>query len=292
LTKDGNRAADSVIASNLAWNWNKVSVDSYDFTVGSLYGYVDDYLFNMISPDIYVNNAEGFFTNTKLDATTGDTVTWTDTTAVYDWYNNTYIPTATANKASGLDIKNISAAWLDGTRVKENNFHGVIFGGKAAVSKDKAKQLDETVDDSIRKVKDSVASYDGETIVTINGKTYHTLSWLNTQAKNWMSVIGVDKVGLSKGDVIAIPYGGYRYLYQPTGYDVDTITYSTSTAAPTLQLVTIDLAEFDSMAGWTSVATNEYSGYGLTGFGKLYILTAYDDNGVELNQYSCYVQSV
>jgi hypothetical protein len=258
LTKDGNRAADSVIASNLAWNWGTRSVDAYDFWNDNLPGYLDDYLsLTEISPEVYANDAFGFFTDDVI-GTAGATTDITNT------------------------IARISANWIDGYRTVDNNFHGVILGGKAAVSKDKAKQLDDTVKDSILTIQDPVATATYDTI-TINGKTYRTLSWLSSN-KNWYSFLGVD--GLTAETAIAVPYGaiGYRYLYQPVQSDLTAITYKTSDGTIATQTYQIEFAKFDSQSVNVFAPTNEYSGYGFVGYETLNVTFNYE-TGSAANNY-------
>jgi putative cell wall-binding protein len=246
LTKDGNRAADSVIASNLAWNWNTVSVDAYEFCNATLVDYLDDFLsLDQISGSVYANGAHGFFT--------------------------------AAAPVAGTMITTVPVGWIDGYRVVDNNFNGVILGGKAAVSKDKAKQLDDTVKDSIRKINDPVANTNSSSI-TINGKTYRTLSWLNDTATSWFSNLGVNGFGnattgdpwkdtFKASEVIAVPYGNYglyQYLYQP--YDVTNYaaTYDPNTGAILTQSYTINFAVYDSTAVNGFMPTNGYTGYGFS----------------------------
>jgi putative cell wall-binding protein len=246
LTKDGNRAADSVIASNLAWNWSKRSVDAYEFINANIAEYFDDYLNGGISADVAFNDADGFFTYNQLSANT----------LITDF-----------------------AAWIDGYRVVDNNFNGIIFGGKAAVSKDKAKQLDETVADSILKIQDPVGSIDYD-YVTVNGVKYRTLSWLFNNKTNWFSNIGVNGIGNATGaepwndtftaeEVFAVPANQYGYLYQPYATTVQNTSFDTTANTNTngkvlSQTVTIGLAEFTNL--WNSTLfTNDYTGYSFTG---------------------------
>jgi hypothetical protein len=317
LTKDGNRSADSVISSNLAWNpWVK-SVDSYEFLNGTLAQYVDDYLLGMISQGVINNEAYGFFTDRDFSATDVETATaqaivdvceaavnvakakatafdingnptqWDETTgdadkAAYDAAvadleaaYEAYAEVAIAN----TNIFNWDGKWFDGLRVVTNNFKGTILGGKNAVSKDKAKQLDDTVKDSILKINDGVANTNSGSI-TINGKTYHTISWLNEQTASLFSTIGVDGIGNTKktftvDEVIAVPYDyfnvyGVRYLYQPVGLpEVEVISYKTSAPEVAVEQVTIKMAKFDAQAtNWNSL-NNSYTGYGFVGYGTL-----------------------
>jgi hypothetical protein len=274
LTKDGNRAADSVIAAGLAWNPTKRSVDAYEFINANLLEYLDDYLTpGMISADVYTNDVYGFFTDTLVAAGTGT-------------------PTMTRTFNSVDDVERVFAAWVDGYRVVDNNFHGVIFGGKAAVSKDKAKQLDDTVRDSIYTMNDRVAGYDNESYVTVNGKTYRTLGWLTNNVYTWWknNNLGVNGWGTASGaqpwndifsanEVVAVPYGNYgtyNYLYQPYSYNAPVVSYYPSGRINT-QSYTIDFARFDSIAV-DALSTNSYTGYGLKGKGQLTITYTYADN--------------
>jgi hypothetical protein len=265
LTKDGNRSADSVIASNLSWNWATVSVDAYEFINDDIAGYLDDFLtFDAISRKVYTDDAHGFFTN------------------------NLY---ATGSRVNISDF----AAWLDGYRVVDNNFNGVILGGKAAVSKDKAKQLDDTVSDSIRKINDPVASTTSGS-VTINGKTYRTLSWLYDRATTWFDNIGVNGWGVTTFDadeVIAVPYGNYglyQYLYQPYNVTTTAVQYS-STVADGIdsQTFVIDFAVYDSTATNAFLPQNGYTGYGFIGFDQLQVTYDYV-NGTAANDYIVSIQ--
>jgi hypothetical protein len=265
LTKDGNRAADSVIASNLAWNWGTVSVDAYEFCNAFLDDYLDDYLsLDQISLDVYANGAGGFFTATSPANNTG-------------------------TAGTTIDITTIPAAWIDGYRVVDNNFRGIILGGKAAVSKDKAKQLDDTVKDSIRTVNDPVANNNSASI-TINGKTYRTLSWLYDQSSAWFSNLGVNGWGtatattpgwkdtFSAAEVIAVPYGNYglyRYLYQPYDISNATITYNTDGSVWT-ESYTIEFAGYDSNSVNAFAPTNGYTGYGFAGYASLNVFFDYN----------------
>jgi hypothetical protein len=300
LTKDGNRSADSVIASNLAWNWGKVSVDAYEFINSTLADYLDNYLSGNISDVIDIVDADGFFTNVSPVNISDDTLVglyeaYED--AYNDWEKNPTTENYEAvklcqdlildaldeivdpeeiadNEGSAFDV---AVAWLDGYRVKDNNFNGVILGGKAAVSKDKAKQLDDTVKDSILKVNDPVAGYTKESTITIGGKVYHTLGWFYDQTSNWSNYLGVNGWGdnesttglglwddtFKANEVIAVPYGTYRYLYQP--YSVKKIADDTVGKNGT-QTFLFKFAKFDSKAGFARLGTNDYTGYGLTGY--------------------------
>jgi hypothetical protein len=258
LTKDGNRAADSVIASNLAWNWATVSVDAYEFINAFVANYFDDYLNGGISADVALNDAEGFFTYAQL------------TTGTY------------TNATLGATF----AAWIDGYRVEDNNFNGIILGGKAAVSKDKAKQLDDTVRDSIRKIEDPVgtATYD---TVTINGISYRTLSWLFKNTRTWFDTIGVNGIGnnpvgdpwddtFTAEEVFAVPANQYGFLYQPFNATTTVNTYVGSADADAglnnrnvgkvrQETVTFTLVEFTNNPWNASIFQNDYTGYGYTG---------------------------
>jgi hypothetical protein len=275
LTKDGNRAADSVIASNLSWNWNTVSVDAYEFYVNDFSTYLDDVLGLQIAKVVTDDNAQGFFTNAKIDAND----------FVYD-----FSPLATAVPAlpivpAGSTIRNVAAdtgAWIDGYRVKDNNFNGYIFGGKAAVSKDKAKQLDQTVEDSIRKLYDPVGTGSYDTI-TINGVTYNTLSWLKKQVKNGWTVIGVNdttpkgKAKFTANEVIAVRRNEYGYLYQPYAISLDSSTWDPS-GYIAQQTFTISMAEFTNQNTLIPYE-NEYTGYEMTGLIDLTLTVGYDSLG-------------
>jgi hypothetical protein len=269
LTKEGNRSADSVIASNLAWNPWVRAVDSYEFIELSLDDYLDDYLsLDMISPAVYADDAWGFFTSTAFPVGTTD------------------ITPAVGKTALATD--NIFAAWIDGYRVEDNNFQGVILGGKAAVTKAKAEQLDDTVADTIYKIQDPVATATYDTI-TINGKTYKTLSWLNSNSWNWN--IGVDGdpayAKFTAEEVVAVPYGsaGYRFLYQPVDVTSMGITYDTATGAIASQSYQITFAKYDSQSINAFAPTNGYTGYGFVDYAVMNVTFTYSGAGAGLAQF-------
>jgi putative cell wall-binding protein len=261
LTKDGNRAADAVIASNLSWNATKVSIDSYDFvadvTAGtSLANFLWAYGNGQYSDDVALDGALGFFTNTQI--------------AVGAVFN----PALNGN-------------YFDGYRVDDSNFAGTILGGKAAVSKAKAEQLDETVDDSIQKwVDHSAASYNADTI-TIDGRTYYTMYYYLRNLDTAFNVVGVDETwsrenieakftsvlngrgsGLGADFTIAVPVNNYRYFYGVVDMTAvpGTQAYSATTGALNSEDIVITLAEFDRNAAFTSFANDMYTGYGFTGY--------------------------
>jgi hypothetical protein len=259
LTKDGNRAADSVIASNLAWNSSKVSVDAYALVNGTFIDYYDACADGEISPEVYDYDAYGFFTDSLVGT---------------------------------KSVKTQSVSWIDGWRYVGNNFNGVILGGKAAVSKDKAKQLDDTVKDSILNVKDPTSVYSSDSVVYINGTQYRTLAWWSNpnNVRNYITTIGVDpSAAYSWGTyltdpaaVLVVPYGSYnyRYLYQPAGYPtVGNKSYYEGTGQLKSLEVEWEFARFDRNLSWANVADNAYTGYGLDGLNKAKILFTWDKDG-------------
>jgi putative cell wall-binding protein len=195
LTKDGNRSADAVIASHLAWNKDVKSVKATVYSdfrdyVYEIVGIMQDYaksadpnstttVTDWILDEMY----DGFFTDYALAV--GDTP--------WDWNHNVGIYNA-------VDY------------VEANNFHGVILGGKNAVSKDKAKQLDETVDQTILKYWDASA-YD----------TYH-LWWdgldhyIPLIQNHQLSIGVIPDYGYINSALNVIELeGGYDYYYKPYG---------------------------------------------------------------------------
>jgi putative cell wall-binding protein len=198
LTKDGNRSADAVISQYLGWNSDKVSVDAFDFMSGLRS------FFNMEQTGwyydfdaLYSDGALGFFMN-------GQIVDGDDTDLI----------------DSAADTRFVE--FTDGYRNVQNNFVGYILGGKAAVSKAKAEQLDDTVDASIRKYYDDYAdSYD---IIEFGGRKYYrSLGYLMNSVWNIKgTVFGVDEFTFF-GDSIILPidknYGPFEYYYGLVGYD-------------------------------------------------------------------------
>jgi putative cell wall-binding protein len=223
LTKDGDRSADAVISKHLAWNFDVVSYNAYDMLNGL------DNFFKMIANDWYLPEVEdqdalGFFLNGRIE----DTLTNSD-----------------------IELSGGKAYFIDGKRAEGSNFIGYILGGKNAVSKDKAKQLDETVKDSIRTLRDDVAVYDIDDVVIINGKSYSSfgrfIDLFNIGSGN---VFGVDASN-SYGMILPVyqNFGDYDYFYAVNPYTIDDNE--------------IFFSEFkrDSV----SFVDNDYTGYGWTG---------------------------
>jgi hypothetical protein len=328
LTKDGNRSADSVIASHLAWNWSTYSIDAYDFISGTFKQYLSDVVGLNISPEVTYNEAQGFFTLYQMNPS------WFDTSYFYKWdsadtaivdlvaqmetkttkdlktltddelksvmdsalkdFGISGLPTSVYDDLFdavkylvkygieawyGYDISDAEyatkGAWIDGYRNVGNNFHGVIFGGEAAVSKKKAEQLDDTVADAIRKIEDPVATYSDTESIYYNGKTYKTLSWLFQNATSWFSTIGSTTVD---GKYVAVKANDYNYLYQP--YSVQLVSGSSiydPTGFIAQQTFRIDIAEFARMSD--AVVENSYTGYGINRTMALEVTVTYDSAG-------------
>jgi hypothetical protein len=82
-------------------------------------------------------------------------------------------------------------------RTEANTFHGIIFGGQAAVSKAKAKELDQTVKDNIPKLTDRYY-YDSDYVKTIGSTKYYTLGYYLRQFRDYGAT--VQGVGSFAGD--------------------------------------------------------------------------------------------
>jgi putative cell wall-binding protein len=299
LTKDGNRAADSVISANLAWNRNTLAVDAYYMYDGTFAAYLDDLLDWGISRGVWEDGAHGFFTNSLLiDVEAELPETYEDEDGnlwviskdgkhieIYDnegdvieiGVNEGTEDTVTADLLA-------PGAWIDGSRLEKNNFRGYIFGGKAAVSKDKAKQLDDTVDAAIRKVYDPVADTGYET-VTIGGKTYNTLSYLMANCRRH-TVLGVDEDSYISNyyynnSVVAIQKNDFDYLFQPIDFTTKYTKWDENTGKGIEEVSVINFAVFDRTATIAkNVYDNSYSGYGLIGYKTLVVTAKAADNWV------------
>jgi putative cell wall-binding protein len=224
LTKDGDRSADAVISKHLAWNFDVASYNAYDMLNGL------DNFFKMLDNDWYLYEVEeqgalGFFLNGKI----------------LDGLTN-----------SDIETSGGKAYFIDGKRAKGSNFVGYILGGKNAVSKDKAKQLDETVKDSIRTLRDDVAVYDDlDGTVVVNGRTYRAFgTFIDLFNITNGNVYGVD-VTNKAGMILPVyqDFGDYEYFYGTNEL------YNTAT--------TKYFWEFkrDSAA----FVNNDYTGFGWTG---------------------------
>jgi hypothetical protein len=235
LTKDGNRSADSVIASNLAWNPTYYSVNATEYT----------------SLDAYVDILDGSYTEFAYGLKDGF---WS--IVKYDPYNTT---SEFEDGAFNFVIVNDLGTY------KYNNFHGIILGGKAAVSKDKAKQLDTTVDDTIRKYYDMNA-YDeyyvwfNNTFKTSYGKYYTT--WGRNGGYNGTVISGL-MPGSKWGAVAELP-GNLEYFYYPVTGGSETMEFA-SVSAGTGYFVTTQL--FDVFENSTSSLV-----------GTVKLVVAYDTN--------------
>jgi putative cell wall-binding protein len=241
LTKDGDRSADYAIAKHLNWNTDTMAVDAYDFMYG-LDLFFAMYESGRFDPDIYDEGLLGFFLNGTIGLDSTGAVVTTDTNASIE-------------RAFG------AALFTDGVRAKDNNFVGYILGGKAAVSKAKAEQLDDTVDDTIYKYYDSYAANDNERIV-IDGRVYYTsLGYLRNLYRNVGNVYGVDTTSFA-GVVIPIwkDYGPFDTFYALIDESVDASLDTVYT-----------FAEFKRNGLYDNV-NNQYTGYDLNG-----MVTATDD---------------
>jgi putative cell wall-binding protein len=191
LTKDGNRAADAMIAQHLSWNDKVYSVDA------TLYANFSDYYFE-IARTKGISEAQAFenFVEAYADGF------WTRDAIVT--VDDDYID------ADGIDLGIIN----DYGRSKFNTFHGVILGGQAAVSKDKAKQLDETVSNNILKYADYAAE-----------DWYHV--WFNnfsdyfrgrlTNNVNYVAGVTPDFGYYNNNKLVDIIPGNLQYFYMPVG---------------------------------------------------------------------------
>jgi putative cell wall-binding protein len=189
LTKDGNRAADMMIAQHLSWNSDVYAVDA------TLYADFSDYYFEIAKTndadkalEAFVSAYEdGFWTLFEINPAAGQ---WID--------------------ADGMTIGAIN----DYGRSKFNTFHGVILGGKAAVSKDKAKQLDQTVSDNILKYTDGV-SEDWYHIWFKDFRAY----WTGKYNYNTQIIAGVtpDFGYYQNKKLVDIIPGDLQYFYMPIG---------------------------------------------------------------------------
>jgi putative cell wall-binding protein len=242
LTKDGNRSADAMIAQHLAWNKDVYSVNSMVYANFMSY-------FKEIYPKVWGTNAwyealeefieqymyDGFSTKTRIYF--DSEIDLYDGPAVYDLTEAALTEAAEGEEpaieplfhalpADGIDVAAVNRQY----RVKNNNFHGIILGGRAAVSHDKAKQLDDTVEGSIKKYYDADAYdtyhlwYDGanHTWKIINSNNYEPSMW-NTQ-----TVTGVyPNSGFYNNNTLVKPiYGGFNYWYVPTITTPIEATYS------------------------------------------------------------------
>jgi hypothetical protein len=237
-----------MISQYLAWNWNKVSVNS------ELYATFLDY-FNEIYKKSWGTNAwldaienfidqyatDGFSTATAIEFVTDSYVG----PEVYAAGATT--PWTHALPATGIQVAAVNRQG----RIKENNFHGIILGGKAAVSKDKAKQLDQTVEDSILKYYD-IDAYDNyhlyfngttNTWAIVNGQRYTANMW------NTGVVTGVyPTAGYLNDNMLVMPrYGNFNTWYVPvtsaTGVEA---TYSADGLTLLGYTYKIEFAGFDN----------------------------------------------
>jgi hypothetical protein len=223
LTKDGNRSADAMIAQHLAWNTDVYSVNS------TLYANFVDY-FDEVYPKVWGTNAwldalETFVSEYIVDGfSTADIIDFDVVVDGDDVYGGYYGPAVYkgdelntyALPATGIQVAAVNRQY----RVKNNNFHGIILGGRAAVSHDKAKQLDETVESTILKWYDSDAYdtyhlyYDGVTHnwKIITGSRYTADLW------NTATITGVyPKSGFYNNNLLVAPrYNSFDYWYVPT----------------------------------------------------------------------------
>jgi hypothetical protein len=254
-------------------------------TIGTKYSFVENN--NTLTVEV-VRDANGNVTSvTEVDAngnrTTRAITTLNEAATLAGAVTNP--PTSiSAVAALPLNTKSVYGGWIDGYRTVDNNFNGVILGGKAAVSKDVAKRLDDTVKDSIYKINDPISSYwDSDSYITIGNRTYYTLGWLNKNTTSWWNNLGVQ--GLTAETAIAVPYGsfGYRYFYQPYDFTQGNVTYFQNTGKINTQSYTIKFGRFDSQAAFAKVSDNSYTGYGLTGDAELTITYTYDANGNTTN---------
>jgi putative cell wall-binding protein len=135
LTKDGDRTAEMVIARNLAWNNNT----TYTKAMEVYASYFDINAFELgITPQDFVESYlyDGFFTNQPVYPL--------DAAGNFTDFAGRYYDAATATYNNIFDL----FIWRR-TADEQSNFHGVIFGGTAAVSKKKAESLDKAVKDTI-----------------------------------------------------------------------------------------------------------------------------------------------
>jgi putative cell wall-binding protein len=221
LTKDGNRAADAMIAQHLAWNPTVKSVNS------AVYANFVDYfneIYNKKYGTTWIDVLEdwikqyndGFATMAQI-GTGFNTGTYTGI-GVDAGYGRAAF---NALPAAGLEAFAINYQG----RVKDNNFHGVILGGRNAVSKDKAEQLDDTVEDTILKWYDADAYdtyhlwFDGtmNTWKIINNKSYNANMW-STQVLNGV----YPGAGYFNNDMIVWPtFNNFNFVYIPTSVQQD-----------------------------------------------------------------------
>jgi hypothetical protein len=232
LTKDGDRSADSVIAKYLGWNSDKLSVDAYDFIEGltNFFKMLDNYIYSdgryIYDYSLIEEGGLGFFLTGSIDG--GET-----TEEIED---------------EGL------AVFTDGYRTVTNNFVGYILGGKAAVSKAKAEQLDDTVDDCIRKYYDNYAANDGEWIsVNFGGKQYYkSLGYvLNSYRGNVGNVYGV-LTGFDLVLPIHKNHGPFDHYYAFVGLD-DDLNYVFAEFTRNTDII------------YTDTYTDQYTGYEFSG---------------------------
>jgi putative cell wall-binding protein len=230
LTKDGNRAADSMIAQYLAWNDDVYSVNSMlyaDFMdyfdecytkvwgTNALLDALKDFVAEYMVDGFSTSSAIKFMTSAGTAAYQGPKIylgAADEDTKQYD--EDLYLYNALP--ATGMQVAAVNRQ----TRVKTNNFHGIILGGRAAVSHDKAKQLDETVESTILKYYDADAYdtyhlwWDGSnhSWKIINSKSYDASKW------NTATVTGVfPESGFYNNNTLVYPrYTGFNFWYVPT----------------------------------------------------------------------------
>jgi putative cell wall-binding protein len=216
LTKDGNNTADMVIAKNLnSWNgaYTAYEVDAYNLTSGTF----KQYLQNMAEK--YVGNtAKDYYKASKKDYRLAlnydveDGFYSVSTTDPYDFFKSDQI---------------LYVSYDHAARTKDNTFHGIIFGGQAAVSKAKAKELDQTVKDNIYKYTDRYA-IDSDYVKTIGNTKYYTLGYYLRQFRDYGTTVqGVGDLSGTFKDITALfPIYTGDSKYFNSAYDMTLLSMS------------------------------------------------------------------
>jgi putative cell wall-binding protein len=225
LTKDGDKTAESVIARNLAWNFNTTYAKQRE-----LYANWFDYTTIEglpLTPQQFSEEylAGGFFTDTPLYPL--------DAAGNYTDFAGRYVT------AAGVASPFCSIYTYDGTTAEDSNFHGVIFGGTAAVSKKKAESLDKAV-------KDTIWTWDDNW--TVSESDYNDI--MKTLLSG--NVFYASKTGTPRGEYNFAPLTDYYY---PATLPVPAADAAGVTYTQTFYHYSYSVDPITGISGWSYVGT-------------------------------------